>query len=284
MESPLITVEELAEVRGATLLDVRWQLATGAQPELYASGHIPAAVFIDLDRDLSAPPGPEGRHPLPSAEAFEAAVRAAGVNNETPVVVYDDANGLPAARAWWLLRYFGHREVALLDGGLAAWLAAGGTLAEGDEAPEHPGNFQARPGAMAVIDAAQAAELASRGLLLDARAPERYRGESEPLDPVAGHIPGARNWPMARSLDSSGRLKPQSRLGEALAGLRGRDVGAYCGSGITAAHTVLALELAGIPAALYPGSWSEWITDPSRPVATGDEGGPVAEADEAEDG
>lgn len=271
MASPLIQVEELADPPTQTLLDVRWQLATGAQHELYMSGHIPGAVFIDLDRDLAAPPGPQGRHPLPSRETFEAAMRAAGVNDETGVVVYDDANGLPAARAWWLLRYFGHRKVALLDGGLAAWLAAGGTLAEGDEAPEHPGNFQARPGAMAVIDATQAAELASRGVLLDARSPERYRGESEPLDPVAGHIPGARNWPMARSLDAAGRLLPQSRLGEELAGVRGRKVGAYCGSGITAAHTVLALEVAGIPAALYPGSWSEWITDPARPVATGDE-------------
>jgi thiosulfate/3-mercaptopyruvate sulfurtransferase len=233
-------------------------------------------VFVDLERDLAAPPGRQGRHPLPAAEDFERAMRAAGVTNGTPVVVYDDANGLPAARAWWLLRYFGHEQVALLDGGLAAWLAAGRPLAEGDETPEHRGDFEARPGGAPVLDAAQAGELAATGVLIDARAPERYRGETEPMDPVAGHIPGARNHPMARDLDSAGRfLAPAElakQLAEVTAGSEGSKVGAYCGSGITAAHTVLALELAGVAgAALYPGSWSEWVTDPSRPVATGDE-------------
>src|SRR6185437_7989035 len=187
---------------------------------------------------------------------------------------YDDANGLAAARAWWLLRYFGHAQVALLDGGLAAWLAAGRPLADGEETPSEPGDFTARPGAMPVIDAHQAAQLARTGVLIDARAPERYRGESEPMDPVAGHIPGARNRPMARNLDASGRFRPRAELAAELADLGGTDVGAYCGSGITAAHTVLALELAGVGgAALYPGSWSEWITDPDRPVATGEEPG-----------
>ncbi len=272
MASPLVSVEDLADRPGLTILDVRWQLTTGSQPNLYASGHIPGAVFMDLDRDLAAPPGREGRHPLPATEDFERAMRTAGVSNDGPVVVYDDANGLPAARAWWLLRYFGHPEVALLDGGLAAWLAAGRPLAEGDETPEHPGNFAARPGKMPVLDADQAAELAATGVLIDARAPERYRGESEPMDPVAGHIPGARNHPMARTLDSEGRFLPADDLAEAFADMAGAEVGAYCGSGITAAHTVLALELAGVAGAgLYPGSWSEWITDPTRPVATGDE-------------
>jgi thiosulfate/3-mercaptopyruvate sulfurtransferase len=273
MASPLVQVEDLADRPAQTILDVRWQLSTGSQPDLYASGHIPGAVFVDLDRDLSAPPGPGGRHPLPAAESFERAMRAAGVMNDGPVVVYDDANGLPAARAWWLLRYFGHAEVALLDGGLEAWLAAGRALAEGDETPAHPGDFAARPGAMPVIDAGRAGQLAADGVLIDARAPERYRGETEPMDPVAGHIPGARNWPMARTLDSAGRVLAQAQLAEEMKGLvGGAEVGAYCGSGITAAHTVLALELAGVSgAALYPGSWSEWVTDPSRPVATGDE-------------
>jgi thiosulfate/3-mercaptopyruvate sulfurtransferase len=272
MASPIISVEELHERPNLTILDVRWQLSSGSQPDLYASGHIPGAAFVDLDRDLAAPPGPGGRHPLPAAEDFERAMRAAGVSNNTPVVVYDDANGLSAARAWWLLRYFGHTQVALLDGGLGAWLAAGRPLAEGDETPEHPGDFDARPGAMPVIDATQARELAARGVLIDARAPERYRGETEPMDPVAGHIPGARNWPMDRNLDESGRFRPQAELAEDLADLAGNEVGTYCGSGITAAHTVLALEFAGVDgAALYPGSWSEWVTDPDRPVATGDE-------------
>lgn len=275
MTSPLITVEQLADrPERKTILDVRWQLSVGAQPDLYAAGHIPGAVFADLDRDLAAPPGPGGRHPLPAAEKFERAMRAAGVSDDALVVVYDDAGGLPAARAWWLLRYFGHPEVALLDGGLEAWLAAGRPLAEGDETPAHLGDFTARAGGMPVINAQQAGELAATGVLIDARAPERYRGESEPMDPVAGHIPGARNWPRDRNLDASGRFLGPAELAEALADLTGSGsaVGAYCGSGITAAHTVLALEVAGLSgAALYPGSWSEWVTDPARPVATGDE-------------
>ena len=274
MTSPLIQVGELADRPEQTVLDVRWQLSTGAQPDLYAAGHIPGAVFVDLDRDLAAPPGQGGRHPLPAAEEFERSMRVAGVANNALVVVYDDAGGLPAARAWWLLRYFGHPQVALLDGGLEAWLAAGRPLSEGDEAPAHPGDFTARAGGMPVLNAQQAGELAATGVLIDARAPERFRGESEPLDPVAGHIPGARNWPRDRNLDASGRFLGPSELGGALADLTGSGsaVGAYCGSGITAAHTVLALEVAGLPsAALYPGSWSEWVTDPARPVATGDE-------------
>ncbi len=277
MASPLIQVEELADHPAQTVLDVRWQLSAGAQPDLYAAGHIPGAVFVDLDRDLSASPGQGGRHPLPAAGDFQRAMRAAGVTNNAPVVVYDDANGLPAARAWWLLRYFGHPEVALLDGGLGAWVAGRRPLAEGDETPPPPGDFAARPGGLPVLDARQAAELASSGVLIDARAAERYRGETEPMDPVAGHIPGARNWPMERNLDATGRFLAQGELAEALGELTasGATVGAYCGSGITAAHTVLALEVAGLPAAaLYPGSWSEWVTDPDRPVATGGEAAP----------
>lgn len=278
MRSPLTTVPELREAlaseRPPTVLDVRWTLPTGAQPDEYARGHIVGAAFVDLDRDLAAPPGPRGRHPLPDVGDFQTAMRRAGVRGDRAVVVYDDAGGLPAARAWWLLRYFGHDEVALLDGGLRAWTDAGCELAVGtqqatDEQASAPGDFAAVPGGMPVLDAGGAAALARTGALLDARAPERFAGEFEPLDPVAGHIPGARNWPMARSLGPDGRLLGRQALRDELAGLRGLRVGAYCGSGVTAAHTVLALELGGIAAALYPGSWSEWIADPERPVATG---------------
>src|ERR1700744_5532362 len=156
MASPLIQVADLDDHPNQTVLDVRWQLSAGAQLDLYASGHIPGAAFVDLDRDLAAPPGQGGRHPLPAADDFQRAMRSVGVTLERPVVVYDDANGLPAARAWWLLRYFRHRQVALLDGGRGAWLAAGRPLAEGDESPQHPGDFVARPGGMPVIDARQA--------------------------------------------------------------------------------------------------------------------------------
>ena len=198
-------------------------------------------------------------------------MQAAGVSRGRPVVVYDAAGGLAAARAWWLLRYFGHPAVTVLDGGLGAWVAAGGGLSTGPEVPA-PGTFDSRPGAMPVLDAADAADLARRGVLLDARAPERYRGESEPIDPVAGHIPGARNRPATLNLDQTGSFADPATLRQAFrrtGAQPGVEVGAYCGSGVTASHQVLALELAGIEAALYPGSWSEWITDPSRPVATG---------------
>src|ERR1700748_2352281 len=227
MASPLIQVADLDDHPTQTVLDVRWQLSAGAQPDLYASGHIPGAAFVDLDRDLAAPPGPGGRHPLPAADGFERAMRGAGASTHRPVVVADDRSGGAAARAWWLLRYFGHTQVTLLDGGLEAWLDEGRPLAEGDETPEHPGDFEARPGAMPVIDATQAGRLATDGVLIDARAPERYRGETEPMDPVAGHIPGARTRPMDRNLDESGHFRSQTELAEDLADLAGADVGAY---------------------------------------------------------
>jgi thiosulfate/3-mercaptopyruvate sulfurtransferase len=273
MPSPLISVSELGrelQDRAPTVLDVRWELATGAQRTSYEAGHIPGASFVDLDRELSGTPGAGGRHPLPAAEDFAAAMRGAGVSTDRPVVVYDAGSGLAAARAWWLLRYFGHPAAAVLDGGLAAWTASGLPQAQGVETPAS-GDFAAAAGGMPVLDAAGAAALAASGVLLDARAPERFRGETEPLDPVAGHIPGARNWPMTRNLDASGRFLAPAELRQAFGELTTaphQPVGAYCGSGITAAHAVLALELAGIRAALYPGSWSEWITDPARPIAT----------------
>ena len=179
---------------------------------------------------------------------------------------------MAAARAWWLLRYFGHTDVGVLNGGLAAWTAAGYPL-ETDVPEVEPREFTACPGCMEMLDAGRAAELAQRGVLIDARAPERFRGEKEPIDPVAGHVPGAINVPATECVDESGRFLDCSTLRAMFggAGLRdGVNVGAYCGSGVAAAHEVLALELAGYPASLYVGSWSEWISDPGRPVATGD--------------
>ena len=273
--------------RPVTLLDVRWRLGGPAGRELYAAGHIPGAVFVDLDRDLAAPAGRGGRHPMPAAAAFQAAMRRAGVRDGQPVVVYDDADSTAAARAWWLLRYFGHDQVRVLDGGFRAWMAAGGPVetgtaetgtAETDNAetgtagPDAGGDFHARPGHLGLLDADAAAALARDGLLLDARSAERYRGEAEHVDPVAGHIPGAVSAPTAANVNPDGTFRPAADLTErfgSLGAAGGRPVAAYCGSGVTAAHEVLALTLAGIPAGLYVGSWSDWITDPARPVATG---------------
>jgi thiosulfate/3-mercaptopyruvate sulfurtransferase len=269
--SALVTPEEV-EALAPTLLDVRWALRGPPGRGEYERGHIPKAVFVDLDTELAAPPGPGGRHPLPDAAAFEAAMRRAGVRADRPVVVYDDSGSAAAARAWWLLRYFGHRDVRVLDGGLAAWVASGRPLSTAAPVPE-TGDFEARAGGMAIVDAAGAAALARHGVLLDARAPERFRGELEPIDPVAGHVPGAVNAPSTANVAADGRFLAADalRAGFADAGVRdGVELGAYCGSGVTAAHEVLALELAGFEAALYPGSWSEWITDPGRPVATGE--------------
>ena len=201
-------------------------------------------------------------------------MRRAGVTNASTVVVYDAGGGLSAARAWWLLRYFGHAGSRLLDGGLAAWTAAGLPVSTAQPSVD-PGDFIARPGGMPVLDAEAASRMARAGVLLDARAAERYRGEVEPVDPVAGHIPGARSAPTAGNLAADGRfLDPEALRGRFTAiGVNDGPVGAYCGSGVTAAHEVLALELAGVTAALYPGSWSEWVSDPTRPVATGPEPG-----------
>jgi thiosulfate/3-mercaptopyruvate sulfurtransferase len=288
---------------------VRWRLGGPPGRELYQAGHLPSAVFTDLDRDLAAPPGAGGRHPVPAAADFQAAMRRAGVDGDRLVVVYDDADSTAAARAWWLLRYFGHQDVRVLDGGFRAWAGAGLPVEAGDspgdaaaghavasapaappgtsspgtsskpgtssppgDAAAGPGDFTARPGHLQLLDAQAAAALAATGVLLDARAAERYRGEVEPVDPVAGHIPGAVSAPTAGNVNQDGTFRPAAELTDRFAALgatAGGPVAAYCGSGVTAAHEVLALTLAGIPAALYAGSWSEWITDPARPIATG---------------
>lgn len=191
--SPLITPEELAAIGDAAILDVRWRLGGPPGVEAYREGHIPGAVFCDLNADLAAPPGPAGRHPLPAPEAFQESMRRLGVSEGRPVVVYDEADSTAAARAWWTLRYFGHGDVRVLDGGLRAWTRAGLPVTK-EEGPVPPGDFTARPGGMPVMDADQAAALAADGVLLDARAAERYRGEVEPVDPVAGTSP-ARSAP-----------------------------------------------------------------------------------------
>jgi len=272
---PLISVASLAEALAGpaapVLLDARWRLGGPPGVDSYRAGHLPSAVFVDLDRDLAGAPGPGGRHPLPAAAAFEAAMRRAGVSDGRPVVAYDDGDAVAAARAWWLLRYFGHRDVRVLDGGLRAWQAAGRPLTTAEVAAA-PGDFTARPGQMPLLDAAGASATARSGKLLDARTAERYRGETEPVDPVAGHIPGAVSAPAAGNLAGEGGFRGPAELRERFAALgvtAGGQVGAYCGSGVTAAQEVLALEIAGIPAALYVGSWSAWLADPARPVATG---------------
>jgi thiosulfate/3-mercaptopyruvate sulfurtransferase len=262
---PLIDIATLASAvtrsDSPTLLDVRWRLGGPSGRGDYAAGHLPGAVFIDLDTELCGPPGPGGRHPLPEPGALQEVLRAAGVRPGHPVVVYDDSGGPAAARTWWTLRWAGHRDVSVLDGGYQAWAAAGQPVTTVTATPE-PGDIEVRPGGLPVLDAEGAAALAAGGgVLLDVRATARFRGESEPIDPVAGHIPGATNAPFTTTEEARSRLA-------GLGLVEGVPVGAYCGSGVTAALAVLALHLAGrTDAALYVGSWSEWITDPSRPVA-----------------
>ena len=292
----LISAAELAALSSSStrspspvVLDVRWRLGGPPGIEEFREGHIPGAVFADLDRDLAASPGEGGRHPLPSAAGFQESMRRLGVSDGRPVVVYDAADSTAAARAWWLLRYFGHADVRVLDGGYRAWTSAGLPSETGPGPAVPVGDFTASPGHLPLLDADAAAALAKTGLLLDARAGERYRGETEPVDPVAGHIPGAVSAPTGENVAPDGTFRSPADLAARFAAIASASpasavppggatspgaegapaVGVYCGSGVTAAHEVLALTLAGIPAALYAGSWSAWITDPSRPVATG---------------
>ncbi|MFL4907549.1 sulfurtransferase [Streptomyces sp. MMS24-I2-30] len=267
---------DLTADRPPVLLDVRWQLsvpgANGATAfdgrAAYAAGHLPGAVFVDLDVELAAAPGEHGRHPLPDLAEFGAAMRRAGVSADRPVVVYDGGQGWAAARAWWLLRWTGHPDVRVLDGGLSAW--EGPLSADVPEPAE--GDFEPVPRPAGLLDAAGAAALARSGVLLDARAGERYRGDVEPIDRVGGHIPGAVSAPTSENVGPDGRFRPADELTARFAALgvsAATQVGVYCGSGVSAAHQALALAVAGIPAELYVGSWSEWSADPSRPVAVG---------------
>ena len=262
------------------LLDVRWML-TGSDRDGYRRAHLPGAVFVDLDRELAAPPGAGGRHPLPAPADLQRVWRAAGISDGSTVVAYDGGNGLAAARAWWLLRWSGLRTVSVLDGGLPAWTADPfRPLADGDQAAPLPGTFTVVPGGMPVVGLDDAASLAGAadGVLVDARAAERFRGEVEPVDPVAGHIPGSVNLPVTGLLGRDGRYLPAAEIAEAFAsvGIAGSEgaaadpptAAASCGSGVTACQLILAGELAGLQLALYPGSYSQWCAL-GRPVAVG---------------
>ncbi len=270
MSSPLIDADELSGRLGeVTVLDVRYQMGGPSGAGEYAAGHVPGAAFVDLDTALAGAPGDRGRHPLPEVAVFEEAMRAAGVNDARPVVVYDDWAGRAAARCWWLLRWAGHEDVRVLDGGWSAWLA-GGHASSTEQVLPPLGDFTARPGQLPVLGPAEVLEFARDHVLVDARNPERFRGEVEPVDPVAGHIPGAVNVPTGANLTDDGRFRTADELTRLYADAQDQDVAAYCGSGVTAAHDILAMAVTGIDARLYPGSWSEWVADPDRPVATGD--------------
>lgn len=275
----LVTPDELEAALASSapplVLDVRWRLdRPDGHPE-YLAGHLPGAIHVDLDHELAAHGDPvDGRHPLPPIESLQEAARRWGLRQGQPVVVHDDLANLASARAWWLLRAAGVADVRLLDGAMRAWTASGRPLETGPVSRER-GDVELRYGALPVLDIDAAAALPGEGgVLLDARAPERYRGDQEPVDPRAGHIPGALNAPATAVTDAEGRFLGASELGahfEAIGVRPDAPVGVYCGSGVTAAAEVVALTLAGFAPSLYPGSWSQWSNTPGRPVATGPE-------------
>lgn len=276
----LIDVESLARLIGnphVALIDCRFDLADPRAGErAFLAAHIPGARHAHLNRDLAAPPTAHtGRHPLPPPEAFAARLGLLDIGNDTQVIAYDEANGSFAARAWWMLRWLGHSPVAVLAGGFKAWVAVGGALQSGEAVPGSR-QFAPRVDSQAVLSTEQVSTALQdpQRLLVDARAPERYAGAVEPLDPVAGHVPGAVNYPFTDNLAADGYFLPAAELRRRwearLAGTSPENVIAMCGSGVTACHNLLSLEVAGLPGAkLYAGSWSEWIRDPERPVALG---------------
>lgn len=283
MPQPLIQSAELAALQrsqpqGCVVFDCSFDLANPAAGRAaYAAGHVPGALYLHLDEDLSsAKTGRNGRHPLPTREAFAALLAARGVGAGTVVVVYDNAAGMYAARAWWMLQWVGHARVAVLDGGLAAWQAAGLPLQTDTPAPRPAGDLVLQPSRVPTVDRAfLLANLQQpQRLVLDARAPDRFRGENETLDPVGGHIPGARNRLFRDNLGADGRFKPADQMRAEFTAITGGRAPAElvmsCGSGVTACHNLLALAAAGLGgAALYPGSWSEWCAWPDAPIATG---------------
>ncbi|WP_136041900.1 MULTISPECIES: sulfurtransferase [unclassified Microbacterium] len=258
------------------VIDVRWRLdRPEAGHDDYLTGHIPGAVFVSLDTELATHGEPsEGRHPLPSTATLQAAARRWGVRAGDTVVAYDDFKGISAARAWWLLRQ-GGVDVRVLDGGIRGWQAAGFEVATDDVVPE-PGDVVLDEIGGDALSIDETAAFPQSGVLIDARAADRYRGDSEPYDPVAGHIPGARNLPEPVHFDAAGRILDRETILASFAEIGvtpGTPVAAYCGSGVTAAHTALVLHEVGIDARVFPGSWSQWSNTPGRPVATGDQPG-----------
>ncbi len=258
--------------------DCRFRLSDPkAGRAMYLDSHIPGAIYADLDRDLAAPPRPnEGRHPLPDLERFRATLGQWGIAEGVQVVCYDDAGGMVAARLWWMLRYLGHEAVALLDGGWQGWLAQGYPTASGEEAAQAT-TFRGEPRPEMVASLDEVAALVERGAgsrLIDARDERRYRGEIEPIDPVAGHIPGARNRPLTQNLDESGTMLAPEVLADAFRTTLGEhspsEAIVYCGSGVSACHNLLAMEHAGLGGArLFVPSWSGWVSDPERGVERG---------------
>ncbi|MCM3502720.1 sulfurtransferase [Microbacterium sp. P26] len=284
MASILTTAEELHDALDAgafadggpvRVLDVRWRLDRPDGRPDYRAGHIPGAQYVDLDHDLAAHGAPtEGRHPLPSIESFEQTARRWGIDEGDTVVVYDDLKNMSSARAWWLLRAAGVADVRLLDGALTAWVEAGFDLEEGDAAVPAPGSISLAYGAMPTLALDEVASFADEGLLLDARAGERYRGEVEPIDPRAGHVPGAVSAPTTENVGDDGRFRSPGDLRSRFRMLGAEDgmsVGVYCGSGVTAAHQAVALTLAGFEPRVFAGSWSQWSNHPELPAATGPE-------------
>lgn len=280
--STIISTEELADRLGdpsIVVVDVRSSLADAGYGErAFALGHIPGAVYADLNRDLSDPPGGgRGRHPLPDVETIASTFGGIGISRESQVVAYDDADGMYASRLWWMLRYVGHERVAVLDGGFAKWVLEGRAVTT-ESVVHEPVPFHAEPNPwmLATADEVDSMRLDRRRLLIDSRSPDRYEGENETIDPVAGHIPGARNRFFKSNVRSDGTMRDATELGaefrEQLGGLEPSDAIVYCGSGVTACHNLLAMEHAGLGGArLYAGSWSEWISDEGRPVAVGED-------------
>lgn len=292
--SPLVQVDELARLladpktdpsQRPVVLDVRFRMDRATGREEFEDAHIPGASYVDLNTGLATirPDGVGGRHPMPTDRVFTAAMRSAGVSMSRPVVAYDDWASLPASRLWWMLRHHGFRDVRVLDGGIAAWTAAGQPTESGPGTPQVGDFSPTGPGIGRLLDATEATTYAGRHLLLDARSADRFVGQNETIDPVAGHIPGAVNEPTLANVDSGGRFLPAEELAarflhlplarggvecETTGTTRASRVGTYCGSGVQAAHLALALNIAGITdeTDVYVGSWSDWITDPGRPV------------------